>query len=41
MIVHASAIELKKDNLKYGLYPIPGNWYYDDIQTEYDIESNR
>ncbi len=41
MIVHASAIELKKDNLKYGLYPVPGNWYYDDIQTEYDTESNR
>lgn len=41
MIVHASAIELKKDNLKYGLYPVPGNWYYDDIQTEYDPESTR
>ena len=41
MIVHASAIELKKDNLKYGLYPVPGNWYYGDIQTEYDPESNR
>lgn len=41
MIVHASAIELKKDNLEYGLYPIPGNWYYDDIQTEYDAENNR
>ena len=41
MIVHASAIELKKDNLKYGLYPVPTNWYYDDIQTEYDTESNR
>ena len=41
MIVHASAIELKKDNLKYGLYPIPGNWYYDDIQTEFDTENNR
>ena len=41
MIVHASAIELKKDNLEYGLYPVPGNWYYNDIQTEYDEESNR
>lgn len=41
MIVHASAIELKKDNLNYGLYPVPGNWYYDDIQTEYDTKSNR
>ena len=41
MIVHASAIELKKDNLKYGLYPVPGNWYYNDIQTEFDAESNR
>jgi len=41
MIVHASAIELKKDNLEYGLYPVPGNWYYDDIQTEYDAENNR
>lgn len=41
MIVHASAIELKKDNLEYGLYPVPGNWYYNDIQTEYDEKSNR
>lgn len=41
MIVHASAIELKKDNLKYGLYPIDGNWYYDDIKTIYDDKENR
>jgi hypothetical protein len=41
MIVHASAIELKKDNLKYGLYPVEGNWYYDDIQTVYDDNTNR
>lgn len=41
MIVHASAIELKKDNLKYGLYPVDGNWYYDDIQTVYDDRENR
>ena len=41
MIVHASAIELKKDNLKYGLYPIEGNWYYDDIKTMYDDKENR
>lgn len=41
MIVHASAIELKKDNLKYGLYPVKGNWYYDDIKTIYDEEENR
>ncbi len=41
MIVHASAIELKKDNLKYGLYPTEGNWYYDDIQTIYDDKENR
>ena len=41
MIVHASAIELKKDNLKYGLYPIKGNWYYEDIQTIYDSRENR
>lgn len=41
MIVHASAIEFKKDNLKYGLYPIKGNWYYDDIQTIYDYKENR
>lgn len=41
MIVHASAIELKKDNLKYGLYPVEGNWYYDDIQTIYDDSENR
>lgn len=41
MIVHASAIELKKDNLKYGLYPVEGNWYYEDIQTIYDDKENR
>lgn len=41
MIVHASAIELKKDNLKYGLYPVEGNWYYNDIKTIYDDNENR
>lgn len=41
MIVHASAIELKKDNLKYGLYPVECNWYYDDIKTIYDDNENR
>ena len=41
MIVHASAIELKKDNLKYGLYPVDGNWYYGDIQTIHDDKENR
>lgn len=41
MIVHASAIELKKDNLKYGLYPIDGNWYYDDIKILHDDKENR
>lgn len=41
MIVHASAIEFKKDNLKYGLYPVEGNWYYHDIQTIYDDKENR
>ena len=41
MIVHASAIELKKDNLRYGLYPVEGNWYYDDIETIYDDRENR
>lgn len=41
MIVHASAIELKKENLKYGLYPVEGNWYYDDIKTIYDDNENR
>ncbi len=41
MIVHASAIELKNNNLRYGLYPIEGNWYYDDIQTIYDDNENR
>ncbi|MCI8352999.1 MAG: hypothetical protein HFJ58_05350 [Clostridia bacterium] len=41
MIVHASAIELKKDNLKYGLYPVEGNWYYDDIKTIYAEKENR
>lgn len=41
MIVHASAIEFKKDNLEFGLYPVKGNWYYDDIKTEYDKDSKR
>ncbi len=41
MIVHASAIEFKKDNLQYGLYPVKGNWFYDDIKTEYDDEHKR
>lgn len=41
MIVHASAIELKKDNLKYGLYPVNGNWYYDNIKITYDEKENR
>ncbi len=41
MVVHASAIELKKGNLQYGLYPVNGNWYYDDIKTEYDEKNNR
>ena len=41
MIVHASAIELKKDNLQYGLYPVEGNWYYDDIKTVSDDKENR
>lgn len=41
IIVHASAIELKKDNLKCGLYPVEGNWYYDDIQTVYDKHEKR
>ena len=41
MIVHASAIEFKKDNLKYGLYPVKGNWFYDDIKTEYDDNHER
>ena len=29
------------DNLNFGLYPVKGNWYYDDIKTEYDEESKR
>ena len=41
MIVHASAIEFKKDNLHSGLYPVKGNWFYNDIQTEYDDEHKR
>lgn len=41
MIAHASAIEFKKDNLEFGLYPVKGNWYYDDIKTEYDEDSKR
>lgn len=31
MIAHASALEFKKGN--YGLYPNPGNFFYDDIKT--------
>ncbi len=41
MIVHASAIEFKKDNLKYGLYPVEGNWFYHNIEIEYDAEGKR
>lgn len=41
IIVHASAIEFKKDNLKYGLYPIKNNWFYDDIEIEFDKVNNR
>lgn len=41
MVVHASAIELKKDNMLLGLYPVEGNWFYNDIQTEYDENSQR
>ena len=41
MVVHASAIEFKKDNLQYGLYPVKNNWFYDDIQIEYDAEHKR
>ena len=41
MIVHASAIEFKRDNLQYGLYPVKGNWFYEDIQTEYDHDHKR
>lgn len=41
IIVHASAIEYKNDNLKYGLYPVKGNWFYNDIKTEYDDEHKR
>lgn len=40
LVVHASAIEYKND-LKQGLYPVEGNWYYDKIKTEYDKTSNR
>ena len=41
MIVHASAIELKRGNSRYGLYPVEGNWFYDDIKTIYDESKNR
>ena len=41
MIVHASAIEFKKDNLEYGLYPVKDNWFFNDIKTEYDDEHKR
>ena len=41
MIVHASAIEMKKANLEFGLYPTKGNWYYDDIEILRDKNSNR
>lgn len=41
MLVHASAIEFKKDNLNVGLYPVEGNWFYNDIKIEYDERTNR
>lgn len=41
LIVHASAKEYKKDNMEEGLYPVKGNWFYNDIITEYDEKSNR
>lgn len=41
LVVHASSIEFKKDNLQYGLYPVKGNWFYDDIKIEYDDEHRR
>lgn len=41
MIVHASAKEYKKENMKEGLYPVKGNWFYNDIVTEYDDETKR
>lgn len=34
MVVHASANEYKKQKA-LGLYPEKGNWYYDQIKTEY------
>lgn len=41
MIVHASAIEFKKDNLQYGLYPVKGNWFCNDIRTEWADDRKR
>lgn len=41
LVVHASAKEYKKENMEEGLYPVKGNWFYNDIITEYDEKSNR
>lgn len=41
LVVHASAKEYKKENMTEGLYPVKGNWFYDDIETEYDKETGR
>lgn len=34
VVFHASAQEFKKGNMREGLYPEKGNWFYDDIRTE-------
>lgn len=41
LIIHASAAEFKKGNMIEGLYPEAGNWFYSDIQTVWDDNSNR
>lgn len=41
LIVHASAKEYKRENMKEGLYPVKGNWFYHDILIERDEKSNR
>lgn len=35
VVLHASAQEFKKGNMQEGLYPEKGNWYFDDIETEF------
>ena len=39
IIIHSSALEFKKQH--NGLYPVKGNWYWNDIRTISDSSTNR